>query len=192
MERILGGDRVKRRGEAKMSYTQPEPILPMIAGNWWALLLRGIAAVLFGLAALLWPGLTLYVLIIFFGAYALVAAVERRDPRRPRWAHSLLLSGHNCVSALVRDCLLGNLDRRPGGCHGHLAQAGDRERVAYGVGRGALRALRGGPCSAAGSWAALVGVADRDLRDRIRRGAGRLVFQGAETPRGGSWQSQVS
>src|SRR5215210_2375033 len=57
-----------------MSYTQPQPILPMIAGNWWALLIRGIAAVLFGLAALLWPGLTLYVLI-FFGAYALVDGV---------------------------------------------------------------------------------------------------------------------
>ena len=58
-----------------MSYTQPQPILPTMAGNWWALLIRGIAAVLFGLAALLWPGLTLYVLIIFFGAYALVDGV---------------------------------------------------------------------------------------------------------------------
>jgi uncharacterized membrane protein HdeD (DUF308 family) len=58
-----------------MSYTQPQPILPIMAGNWWALLIRGIAAVLFGLAALLWPGLTLYVLIIFFGAYALVDGV---------------------------------------------------------------------------------------------------------------------
>jgi uncharacterized membrane protein HdeD (DUF308 family) len=90
MERILRRDRVKRRGEATMSYTQPQPILPMMAGNWWALLLRGIAAVIFGLAALFWPGLTLLVLVLFFGAYALVDGVLAivagvRGSGRRRW-----------------------------------------------------------------------------------------------------------
>jgi uncharacterized membrane protein HdeD (DUF308 family) len=40
--------------------------------RWWLFTVRGVFAVLFGLAALIWPGLTLLALIILWGAYALV------------------------------------------------------------------------------------------------------------------------
>ncbi len=38
--------------------------------RWWIFTVRGVFAVLFGLAALVWPGLTLLALIILWGAYA--------------------------------------------------------------------------------------------------------------------------
>jgi uncharacterized membrane protein HdeD (DUF308 family) len=54
--------------------TQPQA-LPSETGHWWALALRGAIAILFGLAALLRPGIALEALILLFGAYALVDGV---------------------------------------------------------------------------------------------------------------------
>ncbi len=54
--------------------TQPQA-LPSETGHWWALAIRGAIAIIFGLAALLRPGIALEALILLFGAYALVDGV---------------------------------------------------------------------------------------------------------------------
>jgi uncharacterized membrane protein HdeD (DUF308 family) len=59
--------------------------------NWWLMLLRGVFAIIFGLIALLDPGIALLALIYVFAAYALIdgiltlfVAITERN-RLPRW-----------------------------------------------------------------------------------------------------------
>lgn len=73
-------------------------MLDILARNWWAIALRGLVAVLFGVAAFIWPGLTLTVLIFLWGAYALVdgifalvAAVRAAQMKMTWWP--LVLNG---------------------------------------------------------------------------------------------------
>ena len=44
-------------------------------GSWKRLAVHGVAAVIFGLAALVWPGITLYTLVLLWGAFALVDGI---------------------------------------------------------------------------------------------------------------------
>ena len=48
-----------------------EMMLPQMARNWGWIVLRGLAAILFGILSFAWPGITLAVLVIVWGAYAL-------------------------------------------------------------------------------------------------------------------------
>ncbi len=73
-------------------------MLDVLTRNWWAMALRGVAAIIFGILAFIWPGITLIVLAIMFGAYALVdgvfaiiAAIQRAGGEERWW--TLLVEG---------------------------------------------------------------------------------------------------
>ena len=73
-------------------------MLSLVSRDWWVYAIRGIAAILFGILALVWPGPTLAVLVLLFGAYAFVdgvtmlVALARGDvlARRHKWATALM------------------------------------------------------------------------------------------------------
>ncbi len=75
-----------------------------LSHNWWVLVLRGVAAIIFGILAYIWPGLTFTVLVLFFGAYALwdgifaLIGAFRTDSDR-RWA--LVVEGLAGIAAGV-------------------------------------------------------------------------------------------
>jgi uncharacterized membrane protein HdeD (DUF308 family) len=51
-------------------------LLSMLAENWGLLLLRGVAAIVFGAIAFLWPGITLLSLTYLWGAYAFADGIS--------------------------------------------------------------------------------------------------------------------
>jgi uncharacterized membrane protein HdeD (DUF308 family) len=52
-------------------------LLETLKRHWWVPVLRGVAAIIFGIIAFAYPGLTLAVLVILFGAWVLVDGVFR-------------------------------------------------------------------------------------------------------------------
>ena len=74
-------------------------MLETLSRRWWAVALRGVAAILFGVLALVWPGITVFALVMVFGAYALVdgaftlvAAFGDRDGGRTRGSRAWLFA----------------------------------------------------------------------------------------------------
>lgn len=63
-----------------------------LASNWWLMLLRAIAAIVFGVLAFVWPGITLLSLVLVYGIYAiadgifaLLAAWRGEGGAQSRW-----------------------------------------------------------------------------------------------------------
>ena len=79
----------------------------MLTRNWWTLAIRGLAAVIFGVLTLAWPGLSLVVLIALFGAFALVnggtaiVASYHAHERHLRWGSLLAVGILDLIAAGV-------------------------------------------------------------------------------------------
>ena len=78
----------------------------VLTRNWWAIALRGVAAIIFGLLTFVMPGITLAALILLFGAYAIVDGVfnvvavargQAGERDEPRWV--LVLEGIVSIAA---------------------------------------------------------------------------------------------
>jgi uncharacterized membrane protein HdeD (DUF308 family) len=50
-------------------------MLPIIARRWWVLLLEGLAAIILGVTAVLWPGITLVSLVWVFAIFSMIQGV---------------------------------------------------------------------------------------------------------------------
>ena len=90
-------------------------ILGALAENWWLLLLRGLAAIAFGVIAFFWPAITLVALTYLWGAYALADGIialgaafsARGVDAGPRWW--LGLSGVvGILAGIIALCLYRN------------------------------------------------------------------------------------
>lgn len=73
-----------------------EPIRASLAKNWWSFIGRGVVAILFGLAAIGWPQITVRVLLTLFAIFVLVdgvmaigAAFQALRERRRWWTYAL-------------------------------------------------------------------------------------------------------
>ncbi|MCP2258445.1 Uncharacterized membrane protein HdeD, DUF308 family [Streptoalloteichus tenebrarius] len=70
----------------------------LLLRRWWMPVVRGVAAILFGVLALVWPGVTLLALVLLWGVFALVdgvvalsmVATDRGVPGVDRWTWGLL------------------------------------------------------------------------------------------------------
>jgi uncharacterized membrane protein HdeD (DUF308 family) len=54
---------------------QQTDFINLITRNWWTLALRGVVAVIFGILAFVWPGMTLAALVYLFGIYAVLDGI---------------------------------------------------------------------------------------------------------------------
>ncbi len=177
------------------------PVLKGLADSWWTFAVRGVIALLFGIGALSYPALTVFVLVIFFGIFVLVDGVTALvmgfgGKKRPAYILLGLVSVAAGVFAMLRPgatalallWLIGIWALVKG--IGEIVAAIQirkevEERMGDRAQRSDLRPVRDLRAGAARRWRARHGMADRDLRVRqrfVEADAGLQASAGEEGP----------
>jgi uncharacterized membrane protein HdeD (DUF308 family) len=79
----------------------------LLAQNWWAFAIRGVLGIVFGLIAIVLPGVTMLSLVLVFSAYAFVdgvfaiMAAVRAMRQQERWGLLLLEGVVNIIAAAI-------------------------------------------------------------------------------------------
>jgi uncharacterized membrane protein HdeD (DUF308 family) len=95
------------------SAAQNNAMSAVLAENWWAIALRGVLAILFGLVALVLTGPTILSMVLLFSAYSLVTGVfaivsaVRAARQGERWGLFVLEGVVNIIAGVVAFLLPG-------------------------------------------------------------------------------------
>ena len=164
-------------------------MLGLVARDWWVFAIRGIAAIVFGILAFIWPERTLTVLVFLFGAYvfvdgvALLVALARGDAeaRRNAWAVGIMgvlgivvgvatfvWPGLTALTLLYLVAFWAIATGAPPGHRGHRPPARARRRVLDGTRWRGLDRVRRTAHRLPRRRADHARVARRDLGDRVR------------------------
>jgi uncharacterized membrane protein HdeD (DUF308 family) len=82
-------------------------LLETLRRHWWVPVIRGIAAIVFGIIAFVYPGLTIATLVLFFGAWVLIDGIFRivgaigHRASDPDWGWQLVIGMLGIVVGLL-------------------------------------------------------------------------------------------
>jgi uncharacterized membrane protein HdeD (DUF308 family) len=82
-------------------------LIETLKRHWWVPVIRGIAAIVFGVIAFVYPGLTIATLVLFFGAWVLIDGIFRivgaigHRASDPDWAWQLVIGILGIVVGLL-------------------------------------------------------------------------------------------
>ena len=90
------------RGRERSESAAPGGVVRALSQHWWVVLLRGVLAIVVGLMAWMWPGETLAILVLIWGAYALVDGIfEVIAGIRGKWGALVVLGLLGIAAGLV-------------------------------------------------------------------------------------------